>query len=125
MMGSMDTITLRRPDDCCAVSRSPPAPCAGWRRHSLFFKHGLLLRPEKPTAERQLTPADEQIKLLERFSPGCRERQIEAPHTSVDTFFVGVLKGGDKAHLQIAIDCHSRHPWARLYRTPIARTANV
>jgi hypothetical protein len=56
-----------------------------------------VLRLEKTTAERQLTLSDEQIKLLERFSPEFRERHIEAPHTgallAVDTFLVGVLKG--------------------------------
>ncbi|TWB82600.1 integrase-like protein [Nitrospirillum amazonense] len=34
---------------------------------------------------------------------------------AVDTFFVGVLKGVGKVYLQTAIDCHSRHTWARLY----------
>jgi transposase InsO family protein len=82
-------------------------------------KHDRLLRLEKATAERQLALSKEQIKLLERFSPEYRERHIETPHTgapvAVDTFFVGVLKGVGKVYLQTAIDCHSRHAWARLY----------
>ena len=41
--------------------------------------------------------SEEQVRLLERFSPEFRERRIEAPHTGVlvvvDRFFVGTLKG--------------------------------
>jgi len=98
-----------------------------WQRHSLLTKHDRLLRLEKATAERQLTLSEEQIKLLERFSPEYRERHIEAPHTgalvAVDTFFVGVLKGVGKVYLQTAIDCHSRHAWARLYPNKLPLTA--
>lgn len=72
---------------------------------------------EKATAERKLTLSDEQIRLLERFSPEFRERHIEAPHTgavvAVDTFFVGVLKGVGKVYLQTAIDCFSRYAWGK------------
>src|SRR5262249_5126063 len=68
-----------------------------------------------------------EIKLLERFSPEYRERHIEAPHTgalvAVDTFFVGVLKGVGKVYLQTAIDCDSRHAWARLYPNKLPVTA--
>jgi transposase InsO family protein len=64
---------------------------------------------------------------LERFSPEYRERHIEAPHTgalvAVDTFFVGVLKGVGKVYLQTAIDCYSRHAWARLYPNKLPVTA--
>jgi hypothetical protein len=92
-----------------------------WQRHNLLTKHERLLRLEKTTAERQLTLSDEQMRLLERFSPEFRERHIEAPQTgslvAVDTFFVGTLKGVGKLYLQTAIDCHSRHAWARLYPT--------
>ena len=46
---------------------------------------------------------DEQIRLLERFSPEFRERQIEVHYTgelvAVDTFFVGALKGVGKVYL--------------------------
>ena len=98
-----------------------------WQRHNLLTKHDRLLRLEKTTAERQLTLSDEQIKLLERFSPEYRERHIEAPHTgalvAVDTFFVGVLKGVGKVYLQTAIDCHSRHAWARPYPNKLPLTA--
>ncbi|MEA1649036.1 IS481 family transposase [Nitrospirillum sp. BR 11164] len=98
-----------------------------WQRHNLLTKHDRLLRLEKSTAERRLTLSDEQIRLLERFSPEFRERHIEAPHTgalvAVDTFFVGVLKGVGKVYLQTAIDCHSRHAWARLYANKLPLTA--
>ena len=98
-----------------------------WQRHNLLTKHERLLRLEKSTAERKLTLSDEQIRLLERFSPEFRERHIEAPHTgavvAVDTFFVGVLKGVGKVYLQTAIDCFSRHAWARLYPNKLPLTA--
>jgi hypothetical protein len=50
-----------------------------WQRHSLLTKHDRLLRLEKATADRKLTLSDEQIRLLERFSPEYRERHIVAP----------------------------------------------
>ena len=67
-----------------------------WQRHGLLTKHERLPRLEKATAERKLSLTDDQVRLLERFSPEFRERHIEALHTgalvAVDTFFVGVLK---------------------------------
>ena len=113
---------------CCAASRYPPAGCAASGcGHGLLTKHDRLLRLEKATAERPLELSDEQIRLLERFSPEYRERHIEAPHTgsliAVDTFFVGVLKGVGKVYLQTAIDCHSRYAWARLYPNKLPLTA--
>ncbi len=42
---------------------------------------------------------------------------------AVDTFFVGTLKGVGKIYLQSAIDCHSRHAWARLYTSKLPITA--
>jgi transposase InsO family protein len=98
-----------------------------WHRHDLLTKHKRLLRLEKATAERQIELSDEQISLLERFSPEFRERHIEAPHTgslvAIDTFFVGTLKGVGKIYLQTAIDCHSRYAWARLYSSKLPLTA--
>jgi transposase InsO family protein len=98
-----------------------------WQRHGLLTKHERLLRLEQATAERQLTLSDEQMRLLERFSPEFRERHIEAPHTgslvAVDTFFVGTLKGVGKLYLQTSIDCHSRYAWARLYPSKLPMTA--
>lgn len=98
-----------------------------WQRHGLLTRHERLLRLEKATAERKLSLSDEQIRLLERFSPEFRERHIEAPHTgalvAVDTFFVGVLKGVGKVYLQTAIDCFSRYAWARLYPNKLPVTA--
>ncbi|MEZ5818630.1 MAG: IS481 family transposase [Hyphomicrobiaceae bacterium] len=98
-----------------------------WMRNGLLTKHERLLRLEKATAERKIELSDEQVRLLERFSPEFRERHIEAPHTgslvAVDTFFVGVLKGVGKIYLQTAIDCHSRYAWARLYPSKLPITA--
>lgn len=98
-----------------------------WMRHGLLTKHERLLRLEKATAERRIELTDEQVRLLERFSPEFRERHIEAPHTgslvAVDTFFVGAFKGVGKLYLQTAIDCHSRRAWARLYTSKLPITA--
>jgi transposase InsO family protein len=98
-----------------------------WQRNGLLTKHERLLRLEKETGERRIELSDDQIRLLERFSPEFRERHIEAPHTgslvAVDTFFVGVLKGVGKVYLQTAIDCHSRYGWARLHTSKLPITA--
>ena len=98
-----------------------------WRCYGLLTKHDRLLRLEKVTAERRLELSDEQVQLLERFSPEFRERHIEARHTgslvAADAFFVGVLKGVRKLYLQTAIDCHSRRAWARLYTSKLPITA--
>ena len=75
-----------------------------WQRHGLLTKHDRLLRLEKATSQRKLELTEEQIRLLEHFSPEFRERHIEAPHTgslvAVDTFFVGTLKGVGKVSLE-------------------------
>ena len=98
-----------------------------WQRHGLLTKHERLLRLERESGARQIALSTDQIRLLERFSPEFRERHIEAPHTgalvAVDTFFVGVLKGVGKIHLQTAIDCHSRYGWARLHTSKLPVTA--
>ena len=98
-----------------------------WMRNSLLTKTDRLMRLEKATAEKRIELSDEQIRLLERFSPEFRERHIEAPHTgslvAVDTFFVGALKGIGKIYLQSAIDCHSRYAWGRLYPSKLPITA--
>ena len=98
-----------------------------WMRNGLLTKHDRLLRLEKSTAERKIELSEDQVRLLERFSPEFRERHIEAPHTgslvAVDTFFVGVLKGVGKLYLQTAIDCHSRYGFGRLYTSKLPITA--
>ena len=98
-----------------------------WQRHNLLDQARAPARLEKATAERKIELKEEQIRLLERFSPEFRERHIEAPHTgalvAVDTFFVGALKGVGKVYLQTAIDCHSRYAWARLYPSKLPLTA--
>ncbi len=92
-----------------------------WSRHGLLTKHERLLRLERTVAERKLELSDDQIRLLERFSPEFRERHIETKHTgdlvAVDTFFVGTLKGVGRVYLQTVIDCYSRYAWGRLYVT--------
>ena len=98
-----------------------------WSRHGLLTKHERLLRLEKSVSERKLELSDEQIRLLERFSPEFRERHIETRHTgdlvAVDTFFVGHLKGVGKVYLQSVIDCYSRYAWGRLYTSKLPLTA--
>jgi len=75
-----------------------------WSRHDLLTKHQRLLRLEKAVAERKIELSDDQVRLLERFSPEFRERHIETKYTGdlvgVDTFFVGHLKGVGKVYLQ-------------------------
>ena len=98
-----------------------------WGRHDLLTKHQRLLRLEKTVAKRKLKLTDEQIRLLERFSPEFRERHIQTTHTgqlvAVDTFFVGTLKGVGRVYLQSVLDCYSRYAWARLYTTKLPVTA--
>jgi hypothetical protein len=48
-----------------------------WQRHDLLSKHDRLLRLEKTHREQTIELNDEQIRLLERFSPEFHERQIE------------------------------------------------
>ncbi len=64
-----------------------------WSRHGLLSKHERLLCLERSVREDKLPLTEEQVRLLERFSPEFRERHIEVKHTgelvAVDTFFVG------------------------------------
>ena len=98
-----------------------------WSRHDLLTRHDRLLRLEKTVREQQIELDEDQVKLLERFSPEFRERHIEVHHTgelvAVDTFFVGTLKGVGKVYLQSVIDCFSRHAWGRLYTNKLPVTA--
>lgn len=98
-----------------------------WSRHEMLTKHDRLLRLEKTVREQNSELSDDQVKLLERFSPEFRERHIETRHTgdlvSVDTFFVGTLKGVGKVYLQSVLDCHSRFAWGRLYTNKLPVTA--
>lgn len=98
-----------------------------WSRHNLLTRYERLLRLERETRERKLELTDQQIRLLERFSPEFRERHIEVHHTgeliAVDTFFVGALKGVGRVYLQSVIDCFSRYAWGRLYTNKLPVTA--
>lgn len=98
-----------------------------WSRHDLLTRHQRLLRLEKHVSGKKIEPGDEQVRLLERFSPEFRERHIETRYTgdpvAVDTFFVGHLKGIGRVYLQSVIDCHSRYAWGRLYTSKLPVTA--
>lgn len=98
-----------------------------WSRHNLMTRHERLIRLESEVRERRINLSDEQVRILERFSPEFRERHIEAAYSgelvAVDTFFVGSLKGVGKVYLQSSIDCHSRYAWGRLYTNKLPVTA--
>jgi transposase InsO family protein len=98
-----------------------------WGRHNLSTRHERLLRLEKAVQEQNFELTDEQIRLLERFSPEFRERHIETKCpgdlVAVDTFFVGTLKGVGRVYLQSVIDCYSRYAWGRLYTSKLPVTA--
>lgn len=96
-------------------------------RHKLLLKQDRLLRLEQHVGKRQLKLSDEQIRLLERFSPEFRERHIKVRYSgelvAVDTFFVGTLKGVGRVYLQSVIDCYSRYAFGRLYTSKLPMTA--
>lgn len=98
-----------------------------WSRHGLLTRHERLMRLEQTVRGQSLKLSDEQVRLLERFSPEFRDRHIEANHTgdlvAVDTFMVGSLKGVGRVYLQSVIDCHSRYAWGRLYTSKLPLTA--
>lgn len=98
-----------------------------WSRHGLSTKHERLMRFEKHAREEGLHLSDEQMRVLEKFSPEFRERHIETRYTgelvAVDTFFVGVLKGVGRVYMQSVMDCYSRYAWGRLYTSKLPVTA--
>ena len=98
-----------------------------WQRHNLLTKHERLLRLEEHVGKQAIKLSDEQVRLLERFSPEFRERHIETRFTgdlvAVDTFMVGHLKGVGRVYLQTVIDTFSRHAWGRLYSSKLPVTA--
>lgn len=98
-----------------------------WSRHDLLSKHDRLLRLEREQQKNAVPLSEEQVRLLERFSPEFRERQIEVRHTgelvAIDTFFVGSLKGVGKVYLQTVLDCYSRFAFGRLYTSKLPLTA--
>jgi len=98
-----------------------------WSRHDLLTRHERLLRLEKLSRDRKIELTEEQIQSLERWSVDYRERHIEAKTVgdpvSVDTFFVGHLKGVGKIYMQTAIDCRSRYAFGRLYTSKMPITA--
>jgi hypothetical protein len=85
--------------------------CCGWKR----WPHRL-----------KIDLTDEQVRLMERFSPEFRERHIETRHTgdlvAVDTLFVRALKGVGM-YPQSVIGGDSRYAWGRLYTHKLPVTA--
>jgi len=98
-----------------------------WSRHNLLSRFDRLLRLEKHAGRKKIKLTDDQIRLLERFSPEFRERHIHVYSTgelvAVDTFFVGTLKGVGRVYMQSVLDCYSRYAWARLYPNKLPVTA--
>lgn len=98
-----------------------------WSRYKLTTRYERLLRLEQYQREQKIDLTDEQVRLLERFSPEFRERHIETDHTgnlvAMDTFMVGTLKGVGRVYLQTVIDCYSRYVWGRLYNSKLPLTA--
>lgn len=97
-----------------------------WSRHNLLTRHERLRRLEQNVRKQALVLSDDQMRLLECFSPEYRERHIGTKHTgdlvAVDTFFVGTLKGVGRIYLQSVVDCFSRYAWGRLYTTKLTVT---
>jgi len=98
-----------------------------WSRNKLLTRHQRLMRLEEHHRETQIELTENQIRLLEKFSPEYRERHIQADYTghlvAMDTFLVGTLKGIGRVYLQSVIDCHSRYAWGRMYTTKVPVTA--
>jgi transposase InsO family protein len=98
-----------------------------WSRNGLESKMERLLRLEKAARDRVIELTEEQIRSLERFNPEFKERHIETRRPgdplSVDTFYVGSLKGIGKVYMQSALDCFSRYAWGRLYTSKLPITA--
>lgn len=94
-----------------------------WSRHGLVPKHERVLRLERHIRERRVKLTDDQIRLLERFSPEIRDRHIVVNYTgelvAVDTFMVGTLTSVGRVYLQSTIDCYSRYALGRLYTTKL------
>ena len=98
-----------------------------WNRQKILSRYQRLIRLEEHHREKKIKLTDEQVILLERFSPEFRERHIEVNMTgelvAMDTFMVGTLKGIGRIYLQTVIDCFSRYAWGRLYTSKMPVTA--
>jgi len=90
-------------------------------------KHERLMRLEEHVSKRKIKLSDEQIRLLERFSPEFRARHIVTNYTgdlvAMDTFLVGTLKGVGRVYMQVVIDCFSRYAWGHLFNSKLPVTA--
>ena len=76
-----------------------------WSRHGLLIKHERLLRLEKSVAKRNIELSDDQIRLLERFSPEFRERHIETRYTG-DLVAVDISGDGRSSSLATSTGSH-------------------
>ncbi|HOT47115.1 MAG TPA: IS481 family transposase [Spirochaetota bacterium] len=98
-----------------------------WLRNKLETRHQRLMRLEEHQRDTQIELTEEQVRLLEKFSPEYRERHIQADFTghlvAMDAFLVGTLKGIGRVYLQTVIDCHSRYARGRMYTTKVPVTA--
>lgn len=96
-------------------------------RHKLSEKYQRLLRLDKHYREQNIELTDNQIKALEKYDPEYRERHIEVNYTghivSMDTFFVGSLKGIGRIYLQTVIDCYSRYAFGNLFTSKLPLTS--
>ncbi len=94
-----------------------------WSRHNLLTKHERLLRLEETASKRKLNLTEEQVRLLERYSPEFRERHIDTRFpgdlVAVDTFYVGTLQRVGKVYLQSVLDTFSRMAWGHLYTSKL------
>lgn len=98
-----------------------------WNRHNLLLRHQRLLRFEEHVRSEKVELTEDQIKLLEKFSPEFRDRHINVHKTgelvAMDTFLVGTLKGVGRVYLQTVIDSYSRYAWGMLHTSKIPLTA--
>jgi len=91
-------------------------------RHNLLTTHERLLRLKAAAAEQKLTLTEEQIRLLERYSPEFRDRHIETRFAG-DVVAVGTLKNVDKVYLQTVLDTFSHMAWGHFYTSKLPVTA--
>jgi hypothetical protein len=64
-----------------------------WLRHGLATKHERLLRLERATQEKTSVMTEEQVRILERFSPEFRDRHIgRAASSTISRFSPGVQR---------------------------------
>ena len=81
---------------------------------------------EKTHREQTIELNDEQIRLLERFSPSfanARLRFTTPENWWRSTPSSSARSGVGKVYLQTVLDCYSRHAWGRLYTSKLPVTS--